>query len=194
MEDIILYYGIVVGMFFPVLVFIFSKLINTKKSKLYVVFPLAILSLYFTGYELYNKKIEIFVISLAFIFLFVFLNQLSREIIPKLLKYIISTLYIVFNVLIGLIWIWGLGDYLSQPIFAKVDNEDFKIAYKVAGNFSDIQVLCELRQDFYENVIYKTVDSQLVKEVYIRDFNLIKELENGFQIEYNDNDKIILRK
>ena len=121
-------------------------------------------------------------ILFSLIIVFVFIYQITEQFIPKILMYIYGVVYIILNLLFSMIWIFGLGDYLAPIKYANIQNEGYKITMRATGNFSDIQVKCDLRKIYIDNLVYKTVDEKLIKEVEIEDLISFEETDSSFEI------------
>ncbi|AFM06063.1 hypothetical protein Fleli_3751 [Bernardetia litoralis DSM 6794] len=183
-DDIGVMIGSITGVFFPVIVLLISRFINFKKgSRWIILIPSFLILLFFIlGFELYNKLIELLLVLLSLITLFVYLDQITKRIIPRSVKYVIGGVYIIPNFFLFILWIFGIGDYLAPIKYADIQSRNYKITIRATGNFSDIQVKCDLRKEYINNLAYKTIDEVLIKEVQIKDLISFEETDNSFVI------------
>ncbi len=183
-DDIGVIIGSITGIFFPIIVLLVSGFVNIKHGNRWVILiPSFLILLFFIlGFELYNKLTELLLILSSLIIVFVFLDQITKKIIPNGVKYIIGGVYIIPNLLFFMVWIFGLGDYLAPTKYADIPSKNYKITMRATGNFSDIQVKCDLRKEYINNLVYKIIDEVLIKEVQIEDLISFEETDTGFVI------------
>ncbi|MEM6298104.1 MAG: hypothetical protein AAF740_05375 [Bacteroidota bacterium] len=195
MEDFSFYLVLFVGLTFPVIVIIFSRLVIAKLSaKWVVVIPAIVLSFYFWGFRLYNKDVESILLAFSAIILVATIDQLTKEFILKWIKYIISGLYTLIVFLGNIVWIWILGDYFAESTFFDSGNPRYKISCQATGNFTDIQVFCELREEKISGLVYVVRDGELMHEVTIEELISIKEHEDSFVLTYKGDNEARLDK
>jgi len=183
-DDIGVIIGSITGIFFPIIVLLISRFVNIKKGNRWKILILSffILLFFILGFELYNKLTELLLILFSLITVFVFSDKITQKIIPNGVKYIIGGVYIIPNFLFFMLWIFGLGDYLAPTKYANIQNGGYNITMRATGNFSDIQVKCDLRKEYIDNLIYKTIDEVLIQEVQIEDLISFEETDNSFVI------------
>ena len=141
-----------------------------------------------TGYQLANKGLEFLVLYVALLVLCLHIMHHLR--LPKWGGCLASMLYGGGLFLTSFVLIWGLNDYFTTARLLNDEHPTYQLYGKTTGNFSDVQVLVEVREEFGSGWCYYVHRSELIQGYTFRNITSTVAGSDHFELGF-DRDEFI---
>ena len=169
---------------FPIIVVLGSRLPIPRRAAIPVLILCSgVLVFAMLGYQIRNKSVEFLGIYCSLLFSCICITRLMR--LPGWVNYTVAFTISSFLLLTSLAWIWGLNDYFGERTLINDEHPRYHLYGQDTGNFSDYQVLFEVRTLHFGGCVYRVKGSKLVQEQSVREITTSVAADDHFEIRFD---------